>query len=248
MDNLIFDIGMHDGRDTIFYLRKGFSVVGVEANPILAKKVSDDLAEYIESGRLKILNVGLSEVSGYLPFYINKEIDEWSSFKQEWASRGYATEEVMVKSITATELLSMFGAPYYAKVDIEGWDGIVVEGLISGNEKPKYISYENPMPHIFEKLVSAGYKKYKFVSQLKIGEIMLPNPPVEGDLESSKELLAEGWTFASGSSGPFGEETPGRWYSAEEMRPMVHDIEEERIEAIKKSFFSEWFDMHAALA
>ena len=33
--NLIFDIGMHIGQDTEFYLKKGFCVVAVEANPKL---------------------------------------------------------------------------------------------------------------------------------------------------------------------------------------------------------------------
>ena len=34
--SIIFDIGMHCGEDTDFYLKKGFTVVGVEANPELA--------------------------------------------------------------------------------------------------------------------------------------------------------------------------------------------------------------------
>ena len=30
--SIIFDIGMHRGEDTDFYLKKGFTVVGVEVN------------------------------------------------------------------------------------------------------------------------------------------------------------------------------------------------------------------------
>src|SRR4051812_12299597 len=36
-DNLIIDVGMHDGGDTAFYLAKGFDVVAVEADPGLAQ-------------------------------------------------------------------------------------------------------------------------------------------------------------------------------------------------------------------
>ena len=33
--NLIFDVGMHKGEDTDFYLKKGFNVIGFEADPEL---------------------------------------------------------------------------------------------------------------------------------------------------------------------------------------------------------------------
>ena len=31
--DLIIDVGMHTGKDTLFYLQKGFRVVAIEANP-----------------------------------------------------------------------------------------------------------------------------------------------------------------------------------------------------------------------
>ncbi len=31
--SLIIDVGMHTGRDTEFYLKKGFEVIAIEANP-----------------------------------------------------------------------------------------------------------------------------------------------------------------------------------------------------------------------
>lgn len=33
--NLIYDVGLHRGEDTDFYLKKGFHVVALEANPEL---------------------------------------------------------------------------------------------------------------------------------------------------------------------------------------------------------------------
>ena len=35
--DLIYDVGMHNGADTAFYLAKGFRVVAVEANPELVQ-------------------------------------------------------------------------------------------------------------------------------------------------------------------------------------------------------------------
>jgi spermidine synthase len=42
--NLIYDIGMHDGSDSEFYLRKGYRVVAVEANPKLVEACRERLA------------------------------------------------------------------------------------------------------------------------------------------------------------------------------------------------------------
>ena len=37
IEDLIYDVGMHDGDDTAYYLDKGFQVVAVEANPVLVQ-------------------------------------------------------------------------------------------------------------------------------------------------------------------------------------------------------------------
>ena len=47
--SLIFDVGCNDGQDADFYLKKGFRVVEVEANPALCealkKRFADEIAE-----------------------------------------------------------------------------------------------------------------------------------------------------------------------------------------------------------
>ena len=39
-EDLIYDVGLHIGQDTAFYLEKGFRVVAIEANPVLAHQVA----------------------------------------------------------------------------------------------------------------------------------------------------------------------------------------------------------------
>src|SRR5260221_7698885 len=36
VNRVIYDVGAHRGEDAAFYLQKGFAVVAVEANPLLA--------------------------------------------------------------------------------------------------------------------------------------------------------------------------------------------------------------------
>jgi len=51
---LIYDVGMHNGDDTHYYLLKGAKVVGVEANPALHIALRDRFAGAINSGQLHL--------------------------------------------------------------------------------------------------------------------------------------------------------------------------------------------------
>ena len=53
--DLIVDLGAHNGDDTCYYLRKGFRVVAVEANPILAEQIRGRFHEAVRGGLLTVL-------------------------------------------------------------------------------------------------------------------------------------------------------------------------------------------------
>ncbi|HRP12604.1 MAG TPA: hypothetical protein PLK37_16385 [Terricaulis sp.] len=72
--NLIFDIGMHVGQDSDFYLRKGFNVVAVEANPLLAAAGEKRFAQALRERRLTLLNIGVGEQRGRAEFHVNLEL------------------------------------------------------------------------------------------------------------------------------------------------------------------------------
>jgi hypothetical protein len=86
-EDLIFDIGMHNAVDAEFYMKKGFRVVGVEANPTLSDAVKRKFAVDIAEERLVVENVGISNVEGVLKFYLNDDVDEWSSFEKHLGTR-----------------------------------------------------------------------------------------------------------------------------------------------------------------
>jgi FkbM family methyltransferase len=67
---LIYDVGMHNGDDTAYYLRRGFRVVAIEPNPTLVATASERFCREIEAGELKILNVGVAAEDGELPFWV----------------------------------------------------------------------------------------------------------------------------------------------------------------------------------
>ena len=95
--DLIYDVGMNNGDDTAYYLRRGFRVVAIEANTRLAKCAAERFRTQISSGQLRILNIGIAAEEGELPFWICETYSEWSSLDREIASRdGCPHHEVMV--------------------------------------------------------------------------------------------------------------------------------------------------------
>ena len=235
--DLVYDVGMHNGSDTDFYLKKGFRVVAVEANPLLAARNARRFADWIDIGRLVIVNMGISNVAGRMTFHVNDERTEWSSFNPQIASRGFATREITIMATPLETLFQTFGTPHYLKIDIEGMDAVAVEAACALSPPPFFISFENGNVRSFEKLVAAGYTRFKMVPQSSVKELKLPEPAREG--------LSVDHTFLYGSSGPFGEETPGEWVDADTMGAFLKDHFQARANLKEEDY--EWWDMHAAL-
>jgi FkbM family methyltransferase len=232
--DLIFDIGMHKGLDTEWYLAKGFRVVAVEANPILAKETASRLADAIKDGRLVIENVGISDQSGTFPFYLNLDNDEWSSFDRALGTRdGTRSREISVPTVNATTLFERHGTPYFVKIDIEGLDDCVVRSVGALRDRPKYLSVEDNGFATLLELHRIGCRSFKFMDQVEKWKIKLPNPPLEG-------RYAEG-RFGACTSGPFGEEVPGDWLRIDEAALFyLQSIRPPRI-----GLREHWWDIHA---
>ena len=82
-ERVIIDVGMHNGTDTDFYLKKGFRVIAVEANPRLVEKARDRFAAEIASGRLEILEGAITDREGDVEFWVNLDQDLWSAVDEK---------------------------------------------------------------------------------------------------------------------------------------------------------------------
>lgn len=242
----VFDIGMNNGDDTAYYLHKGFKVVAVEANPQLAESATRRFQGEIAAGRLTILNVGIADVEGVLPFWVCERHSEWSSFDRTVASRENSPHHVIeVATRRFDSILKEYGVPYYLKTDIEGHDELCLRSLQPG-QLPEYISVEVSDLVLLDLLARLGYTRFKCISQYHYLPLQLPPSPqqrvyenAEGLLKNENALLRplkkfggrrvlekvkrasrrEGdWVFPFGSSGPFGESLPGNWMNHHQMR------------------------------
>lgn len=218
--NLIYDVGMHRGEDTAFYLRKGFEVVAIEANPELCQECERLFQDDIVAGQLTIDCRAISHRAGTISFFVNESNTNWGTASLGWVkrneARGAKSHEISVEATTIDDVLRQFGTPYYMKVDIEGADALCLSGLIHADERPKYVSVEASATSIRDTfaqlslLERLGYTKFKIIPQRTIAEQRCPDPAREGVFVDHR--------FEHGSSGLFGEETPGEWQSLARVR------------------------------
>lgn len=239
----IYDVGMHDGQDTAFYLKKGFRVIAIEANSALVDAARRRFAPFIASGQLVIVNVGIvAEDNGEtLDFYVNDRISEWSSFSRELAARNDSPVHVVaVPTRTLASIVAEYGPAYFVKIDIEGHDAIALRSLLEVEPRPRFVSVENGNRGMLDMLVAAGYDAFKYIQQRGISDLRVTRPAREGEYA--------GHLFPRGASGPFGEETPGPWLDVEGIRPEIEKVwgvEGGSGQVAQRETTGGWFDLHA---
>ena len=219
--DLVYDIGMHKGEDTDYYLKKGFRVIGFEADPDLIEYCKSRFLEAIERGRLIIVEGAIVEqqfgktAGRTVKFYKNLENSVWGTINDAWAHKnaklGTHYRILEVKAVDFTECLRKYGIPYYMKIDIEGSDTICLRSLLGFERKPSYISIESDKVS-FERLreelnllARLGYDRLQAVQQ---GSVHCQVEPT-----SSGEGVSVGYSFQPGSSGLFGKDLPRGWKS-----------------------------------
>lgn len=272
-NNLIYDVGMHNGNDTAFYLALGYRVVAVEADPTLVAAARVRFAHELAEGRVNLVHAGIAESEGVMEFFLCEGKSEFNSFDRANATRyGRACRAIHIPSKPFSAILAEYGVPYYLKIDIETFDRHCVAAL-DPKALPQYISCELSETEQIEELAALGYDAFKLVWQRYHRPVLdetrtlsawfratiEPIPPLplimrnyrslhDRSTRAGRRLLHKwglfgpenrwGWKFPHGSSGPFGEDAPGRWIDRDEALY--------RWLAIRKALgTSHWVDVHA---
>ncbi|WP_369726503.1 FkbM family methyltransferase [Bradyrhizobium sp. LLZ17] len=253
-------MGVNDGADSAYYLSLGYRVLGIEANPALADRLKDRFARELLGQQYILLNAGIAATEGQLDFWVS-DVSEWSSFNREIASRnGTPHRPVTIPTRRFASVVAEFGVPLYCKIDIEGNDRLCLTDLTL-ETTPSYVSIEMSHPDAdddLELLRKLGYTRYKIVSQVTRAQPIpllmtmgyrLPTFFNRALRYSTRKAFGvgtkDGWRFQLGSSGPFGEDTPGSWHPYDHVRRTW-----EALRDIDARFgtrgLAEWFDIHAA--
>lgn len=269
--NLVFDVGLHNGDDTAYYLHLGYRVVGIEANPLLAAQCSRRFENEIRQGRLTVVNTGVLKEPGVFTFYRNLQDDGWSSFDPQRGKKG-EWEEMTIRCVTTGQLIAEHGIPFFMKVDIEGAD-IQALASLSPSNCPAYVSLElNSTDAIVERLIGLGYSSFKFVD----GKTFWPTPPIfdhqigwrllrragriapfirtaiqklperfraKDEWNPSGSYSPDRYPFSRYSSGPFGEQAAGSWMTPVAALHWFEGLLRDCRRAGKEGAL--WWDVHA---
>jgi FkbM family methyltransferase len=227
-DDLIYDVGMHNGDDTAYYLTKGYRVVGIDANPELCAACENRFADAIAEGNLTILNVGVGIEPGSAEFFINDRESQISSFapnleqRHEWRS--------ITRPITPlSSIMLEHGVPYFAKIDVEHFDHLVLRDLLAHQIRPELISAEAHSTETFDALQAMGYGSYALTEGYKVPEMYRAHAI---RLRNGDQRI---YAFEPFSSGPFGEDLIGEW-----LPPNAFEAELNRVGL-------GWIDIHARI-
>jgi FkbM family methyltransferase len=257
--DLVYDVGMHDGADSAYYLQQGFRVVAVEANPVFAERAHEQFAREIQAGRLTILNVGIAPGQGEASFWVCEDHTDWSSFDRENASRkGARHHPIMVRLRPFDDILRDHGVPHYCKIDIEGNDHLCLKAM-TAERRPSFVSVEVTPRPLLARLCELGYTRFKVLHQLSYttpNELLyavkgrVPIPRLREAIEWGNRLARRqsdgGWRFPVGSSGPLPHRTRGRWLTAQEVDRVLANLE--RAGRCGRAAPNDWFDLHATTA
>jgi FkbM family methyltransferase len=260
-------VGAHKGEDTAYYLSQGYRVIAIEADPTLAAGMTQRFMHEIRNGQCKVLDVGVAEKEGELPFYICEDGPVLNSFDYQWASRASKKiRQTMVRCRPFSSILAEYGVPYFLKVDIEGFDHLCIHALDKW-DAPKFVSLETE-PNSLEMILllqQLGYTQFRLVDQYGFGAVSVPQPGSLAHLQWAAVQCARQFVrrhpqvqklttavrpkvnfkrvtegFATGSSGPPPWEKNSGW---QEFDSFLHTW----LGVLKSGVLtSSWFDIHAA--
>ena len=140
-NKLVFDIGANRGQSSEVYLKLGARVVAFEPQTNLHKEI---LQTCRHNPKLTIEPLGLGATEEDRKFFMTS-YDQVASLRDDWV--GDRVGETTISVSTLDSQIKKFGVPHYCKIDVEGWELEVVEGL---NQPIPLISFEyhNSPPEI----------------------------------------------------------------------------------------------------
>lgn len=214
---LVYDVGMNNGDDADYYLKKGYRVIGIDANPRSCAQCEERFKSEIREGRMVVLNVGVGAIEEEKQFFIHSSDDPLSTFApEEWkhlVDDWQPADDwigVTAKIRPLSSIIREQGEPYFIKIDVEHFDHIVLYELLRAGVAPPYISVEAQRIDVYCFLVAMRYAEFKLVRGKEIATRF--SDWAFQDLRGS----AVRHRFSPQSSGPFGEDIPGDWLNKDE--------------------------------
>jgi FkbM family methyltransferase len=274
-EGLVFDVGLYDGVDTAYYLRRGYRVVAVDADPEAVAAAEVAFRETVRSGRLTLVHGAISSGDAEsVTLYVSDHRD-WSSLSPGIAGRsGVAFRELVVPTTSIGDLLERFGTPAYLKIDIEGMDEVALGELGGSTARPPYVSVEAECAddsrqgdeealQKLDLLLGLGYARFKLVDQSSLRVLSLDDLELGrraslgervrrklrrhgGEPLNTLAVAGQRTEFPVGATGPFGEDLAGDWLDEADARSLLVAARAAYFGREDVPAYGFWCDWHAA--
>lgn len=120
---LCFDVGSNIGAKSEALLEAGAQVVAFEPNPLVRDELTARCGYQPE---WSLVEAALGQHAGITTLYARRDHGQ-SSLTENWEGEVLRTFAVPV--LTLDLAMEYFGRPFYCKIDVEGWELEVLEGL-----------------------------------------------------------------------------------------------------------------------
>jgi FkbM family methyltransferase len=216
-----YDVSLHLGEDSEYYLKKGLRVIAFEANSELVNTCKRKFMDQINSGQLIIVEGAIApkNYGDTITFYRHSH-SVWGTIRPDFNERnlelwGQPTRTIQVKRIDFADTINKYGILFFLKLNIEGTDRHVLKTLEQFPIRPKHISIESEkvdFPQLESELKllrELGYDKFRAVQQATNPGLSINTKDLEG---TSLEH-----TFGAHASGAFGDDLEQPWESYDEI-------------------------------
>ena len=128
--SLVFDVGANVGDKAAVFLALGAHVVAFEPQPVCAKTLRK---RFVGNRNLEVVEEGVADEPGELSMSVCASAKTISTFSPDWKEGRFRDfrwdEEIVVPVTTLDEAIERFGMPSFVKIDVEGFEESVLEGL-----------------------------------------------------------------------------------------------------------------------
>ena len=171
---LAFDIGANRGvySDMLLFTHSKIEIVAVEPN----QNLEILLKEKYKNKNVKVISNIISDKKDQdVDFYISNT-DTISTASIDWIEKGRFSDNrygnyhwnspIKIKSITLDYMIEEFGSPDLIKIDVEGYESKVIQGLTSKQKEICFEWHEEEIDntiHCCKLLTNLGYNDFGFV-------------------------------------------------------------------------------------